>query len=87
MGLIGSMCKFSNEFSRGVLIDHCFYINRKNFGCFIVSLFSHFVVGDRKGILIILYLKFKFFGAFSDEVIPVPIPNTEVKLISADDTA
>ena len=26
-------------------------------------------------------------GANSDEVTPVPIPNTEVKLISVDDTA
>ena len=26
-------------------------------------------------------------GGHSEEVIPVPIPNTEVKLFSADDTA
>ena len=29
---------------------------------------------------------FRISGAFSNNVIPVPIPNTEVKLISADDT-
>ena len=30
---------------------------------------------------------FRISGAFSNNVIPVPIPNTEVKLISADGTA
>ena len=29
---------------------------------------------------------FRISGAFSNNVIPVPISNTEVKLISADDT-
>ena len=29
---------------------------------------------------------FSFEGVYNDEVPPVPIPNTEVKLISADDT-
>ena len=30
--------------------------------------------------------KLKIAGAYGDEVPPVPIPNTEVKLISAEDT-
>ncbi len=32
-------------------------------------------------------LFFSFPGDYSEEVTPVPIPNTEVKLFSADDTA
>ena len=44
-----------------------------------------------KGIQIIIlnfeiYLVFNISGVFSDEDIPVPISNTEVKLISADGT-
>ena len=31
--------------------------------------------------------KIPFFGGYSEEVTPVPIPNTEVKLFSADGTA
>jgi hypothetical protein len=30
---------------------------------------------------------FNFFGGYSEEETPVPIPNTEVKLFSADGTA
>ena len=33
------------------------------------------------------YKKYKFFGGHSEEAPPVPIPNTEVKLLSADGTA
>ena len=32
-------------------------------------------------------MKIPFFGGYSEEVTPVPIPNTEVKLFSADGTA
>ena len=32
-------------------------------------------------------LAMNFFGGYSEEVTPVPIPNTEVKLFSADGTA
>jgi hypothetical protein len=34
----------------------------------------------------IISLNFRFFGGDSKEVTPVPIPNTEVKLFSADGT-
>ena len=33
------------------------------------------------------YRKILFFGGYSEDVTPVPIPNTEVKLFSADGTA
>ena len=33
------------------------------------------------------FLIYSFFGGTSEEVTPVPIPNTEVKLLSADGTA
>jgi hypothetical protein len=36
--------------------------------------------------MIFNFLKFRVPGAFSEKVIPVPIPNTAVKLLSADDT-
>ncbi len=35
----------------------------------------------------IISLIFRFFGGDSKEVTPVPIPNTEVKLFSADGTS
>ena len=37
-------------------------------------------------LLTLLLFSVKKVGAYSDEVTPVPIPNTEVKLIDVDDT-
>ena len=34
----------------------------------------------------IMYIKYEICGDYSEEDTPVPIPNTEVKLLSADDT-
>jgi hypothetical protein len=38
-------------------------------------------------LLIVEKIDIHFFGGDSKEVTPVPIPNTEVKLLSADGTA
>ena len=71
------MCKHSNVFSRPVLIGRGLGSNaRVRYG----------VLKRRARPARGRLHRLKGFGGDSDEVTPVPIPNTEVKLISADGT-
>ena len=72
MSLIGSKCKRGDTFSLRVLIGR---------GLF---LFTSFRVSPR--ITLYSFQNFILVGAYGNEVTPVPIPNTEVKLIHVDDT-
>ena len=74
MSLIGLMCKRGDTFSLQVLIGRGFFLL---FLCvsFLPSFLSFFA-----------FFGLKLIGADSNEVTPVPIPNTEVKLIYVDDT-
>ena len=72
MSLIGSKCKRGDTFSLRVLIGR---------GLF---LFTSFFVLPR--ITLYSFQNFILVGAYGNEVTPVPIPNTEVKLIRVDDT-
>ena len=71
MSLIGLTCKRGDTFSLQVLIGR---------GLFLFTSFS--------SCLALPFIPFRFFlvGAYGNEVTPVPIPNTEVKLIYVDDT-
>ena len=73
MSLIGLMCKRGDTFSLQVLIGRGLFLLihvQKVLTCLITKLVQ-FVSS---------------IGAYSNEVTPVPIPNTEVKLIHVDDT-
>ena len=73
MSLIGPKCKRGDTFSLRVLIGR---------GLF---LFTSFRVSPR--ITLYSFQNFIYLvGAYGNEVTPVPIPNTEVKLIRVDDT-
>ena len=72
MSLIGLKCKRGDTFSLQVLIGR---------GLFLFT--SFFVLASHYALFII---KFILVGAYGNEVTPVPIPNTEVKLIRVDDT-
>ena len=73
MSLIGLKCKRGDTFSLQVLIGR---------GLFLFTS-SPFVLASHYALFI---LKFILVGAYGNEVTPVPIPNTEVKLIYVDDT-
>ena len=73
MSLIGSKCKRGDTFSLRVLIGR---------GLF---LFTSFRVSPRITLYSSSILQY-LVGAYGNEVTPVPIPNTEVKLIHVDDT-
>ena len=70
MSLIGSKCKRGDTFSLRVLIGR---------GLF---LFDSCEFKPR----VTKFIQFLRVGAYCDEVTPVPIPNTAVKLIRVDDT-
>lgn len=70
MGLIGTMCKDSNVFSRGVLIDRGAYCSFKN---------MIYLSQDGK-----LYLP--MVVSMHQRETPVPIPNTAVKPLVVNDT-
>ena len=75
MSLIGLMCKRGDTFSLQVLIGR--------------GLFLLFQMSFRLSITLYSFQEtenFKHAGVYGDEVTPVPIPNTEVKLIREDDT-
>ena len=73
MSLIGLMCKRGDTFSLQVLIGR--------------GLFLFLLVRSLSFILLLLFFfQFSLIGAYGSEVTPVPIPNTEVKLTSADNT-
>ena len=73
MSLIGLMCKRGDTFSLQVLIGR--------------GLFLFLLVRSLSFILLLLFFfQFSLIGAYGSEVTPVPIPNTEVKLVYVDDT-
>ena len=75
MSLIGSKCKRGDTFSLRVLIGRGLFL----FTSLSLSFASHYA-------LFILKFSNIQVGAYGNEVTPVPIPNTEVKLIHVDDT-
>ena len=67
------MCKRGDTFSLQVLIGR--------------GLFLFLLVRSLSFILLLLFFfQFSLIGAYGSEVTPVPIPNTEVKLVYVDDT-
>ena len=74
MSLIGSKCKRGDTFSLRVLIGR---------GLFLFT--SSIWVPPRITLYSSSILQY-LVGAYGNEVTPVPIPNTEVKLIYVDDT-
>ena len=74
MSLIGLKCKRGDTFSLQVLIGRGLFL----FTSFPFVLASHYALFPSK-------LQYSV-GAYGNEVTPVPIPNTEVKLIRVDDT-
>ena len=79
--LIGRVCKHSNVFSLPVLIGRAAWPqnNLHNYNKRFDSV--------NKQIALLKPFTSNFFGGDSEEATPVPIPNTEVKLLSADGTA
>ena len=75
MSLIGSKCKRGDTFSLRVLIGR---------GLFLFTSFR--VFASHYALFIQKFFKNILVGAYGNEVTPVPIPNTEVKLIHVDDT-
>ena len=73
MSLIGLMCKRGDTFSLQVLIGRGLFL------LILVNLSS-------SSCYLCFISSFKIIGAYGSEVTPVPIPNTEVKLIRVDDT-
>ena len=73
MSLIGPGCKHSDVFSLRVLIGR---------GLFLLLQFK--VLSQNIALFFVRFLV--KIGAYGSEVTPVPIPNTEVKLIRVDDT-
>ena len=76
--LIGCRWKCREALSQAVLIGRGLDLNELVSCC--DCLFSF------EGVARHTQEKLKIAGAYGDEVPPVPIPNTEVKLISAEDT-
>ena len=78
--LIGQVCKCGNTFSLLVLmvvrLGHKIICTNSN--VYLKNVISKFTE---------INWFIQFFGGYSEEVTPVPIPNTEVKLFSADGTA
>ena len=72
MSLIGLKCKRGDTFSWQVLIGR--------------GLFLLFLLKSLRVSLRFILFKFKLAGVYGDEVTPVPIPNTEVKLICVENT-
>ena len=70
MRLIGARCKRGDTFSQRILIGR---------GLFLLLHHTEFSLSIR-------FVQFLRVGAYCDEVTPVPIPNTAVKLIRVDDT-
>ena len=70
MRLIGARCKRGDTFSQRILIGR---------GLFLLLHHTEFSLS-------ISFVQFLRVGAYCDEVTPVPIPNTAVKLIRVDDT-
>ena len=82
MWLIGRRCKCGNVLSWPILIGRGLDLN--NYGVSILLFFVQFLTHKKwvktpQGV-------WHIFGGNSKEVTPVPIPNTVVKLFSADDT-
>ena len=75
MSLIGSKCKRGDTFSLRVLIGRGLFLFTSELLCSCLAL--RFILFSTSDILV---------GAYGNEVTPVPIPNTEVKLIRVDDT-
>ena len=73
IGLIGRRCKCSNVFSRAILSSRETWL-----------LFVLFI--SNKQYFYIHYIQHNFYGNYSAEDPPDPIPNSEVKLCCADGT-
>ena len=78
--LIGQVCKRGNVFSLPVLIGREAWPQNNLHNHLYVIFVLQFKLLNAE---IVVY----FFGGDSEEETPVPIPNTEVKLFSADGTA
>ena len=78
MRLIGLWCKHGDMFSLQVLIGRGLDL--------ISSLLIFASLYFLYSIFRVWYLEYMIAGAYGYEVPPVPIPNTEVKLIHAEDT-
>ena len=88
--LIGRVCKHRNMFSWPVLTpedlttSYCSMSNKQNT---ILRFFCWFLLVQRLVYYVVLRVQtLNHTGGYYDEATPVPIPNTEVKLVRADNT-
>ncbi len=88
--MIGSTCTAGNGLSGGVLIIHCSITRVLGVYFGVIARETRYIrvyyemKNNRRRMHILGYASAS--GAFTEEVTPVPIPNTAVKLLRADDT-
>ena len=68
-------------------MQQCIQLTGTNWSCGLATNFSRTLYGRLICVYILFYIFLSFFGGHGKEETPVPIPNTEVKLFSADGTA